>query len=286
MQGNAYRNEGRDQRLFGVFPKNHPNLVLELSLTYLPRDLWHLGHWIQFWQLRTWIHNNLCYLARVTLDSIHNSCDWHGWVWQILFPRQVGLCGSAMLSHNSIPDNSSSLPSAPYLKSSGMTTNHHQPFKNAIFEGQVVEIFWLPHDWVGATIVPPGQPSWWATRQSRLWQGGQSIQDQIEDPGDDDGAALTIVGAPRPNQLPLGHSHVCTQSPNHLALTLPPDSLWSHPHFQGDANIPCSFSWGTRKKRYFLQGHQHFQLFPGYFRGLSSKAFPWECNCASMSEWV
>ena len=223
MQGNAYRNEGRDQRLFGVFPKNHPNLVLELSLTYLPRDLWHLGHWIQFWQLRTWIHNNLCYLARVTLDSIHNSCDWHGWVWQILFPWRVGLCGSAMLSHNSIPDNSSSLPSAPYLKSSGMTTNHHQPFKNAIFEGQVVEIFWLPPDWVGATIVPPGQPSWWATRQSRLWQGGQSIQDQIEDPGDDDGAALTIVGAPRPNQLPLGHSHVCTQS--HTPTWLPHSHL-------------------------------------------------------------
>ena len=62
------------------------------------------------------------------------------------------------------------------------------------------------------TSGPPPQPSRWAIRQSRLWQGGQSIQDQIEDPGDDDGAALTIVGAPRPNQLPLGHSHVCTQS--------------------------------------------------------------------------
>ena len=25
-----------------------------------PRDLWHLRHWLQFWQLRTWIHHNLC----------------------------------------------------------------------------------------------------------------------------------------------------------------------------------------------------------------------------------
>ena len=28
-----------------------------------PRDLWHLRHWQQFWQLRTWIHDNLCYLT-------------------------------------------------------------------------------------------------------------------------------------------------------------------------------------------------------------------------------
>ena len=28
-----------------------------------PSDLWHLGHWLQFWQLRTWIHDNLCYLT-------------------------------------------------------------------------------------------------------------------------------------------------------------------------------------------------------------------------------
>ena len=25
-----------------------------------PRDLWHLRHWLQFRQLRTWIHDNLC----------------------------------------------------------------------------------------------------------------------------------------------------------------------------------------------------------------------------------
>ena len=28
-----------------------------------PSDLWHLRHWLQFWQLRTWIHDNLCYLT-------------------------------------------------------------------------------------------------------------------------------------------------------------------------------------------------------------------------------
>ena len=28
-----------------------------------PRDLWHLRHWLQFRQLRTWIHDNLCYLT-------------------------------------------------------------------------------------------------------------------------------------------------------------------------------------------------------------------------------
>ena len=25
-----------------------------------PAELWHLRHWLQFWQLRTWIHHNLC----------------------------------------------------------------------------------------------------------------------------------------------------------------------------------------------------------------------------------
>ena len=36
--------------------------------------LWHLRHWLQYWQLRTWIYDNLWHLI-VTLDSIHNSCD-------------------------------------------------------------------------------------------------------------------------------------------------------------------------------------------------------------------
>ena len=28
-----------------------------------PRDLWHLRHWLQFWQLRTWIHDIVCCLT-------------------------------------------------------------------------------------------------------------------------------------------------------------------------------------------------------------------------------
>ena len=28
-----------------------------------PNDLWHLTHWLQFWWLNYWIHNNLCYLT-------------------------------------------------------------------------------------------------------------------------------------------------------------------------------------------------------------------------------
>jgi len=28
-----------------------------------PRDFWDLRHWLQFWQLRTWFHDNLCYLT-------------------------------------------------------------------------------------------------------------------------------------------------------------------------------------------------------------------------------
>ena len=28
-----------------------------------PGDLWHLWHWLQFLQLRTWIHDNHCYLT-------------------------------------------------------------------------------------------------------------------------------------------------------------------------------------------------------------------------------
>ena len=28
-----------------------------------PRNFWDLRHWLQFWQLRTWFHDNLCYLT-------------------------------------------------------------------------------------------------------------------------------------------------------------------------------------------------------------------------------
>ena len=40
--------------------------------------LWHLRHWLQYRQLRTWIHDILCFVIWqliVTLDSIRNSGD-------------------------------------------------------------------------------------------------------------------------------------------------------------------------------------------------------------------
>ena len=36
-----------------------------------PRDLWHLIHWVQFWQLRTWIHDSLCYLTIKSTTGQH-----------------------------------------------------------------------------------------------------------------------------------------------------------------------------------------------------------------------
>ena len=37
-----------------------------------PRDLWLLRHWLQFWQLRTWIHDSLCYLT-INFDTGQHS---------------------------------------------------------------------------------------------------------------------------------------------------------------------------------------------------------------------
>ena len=39
-------------------------------------ETWHLRHWLQFWQLKTWIQTIiLTWQLIVTLDSIRNSCD-------------------------------------------------------------------------------------------------------------------------------------------------------------------------------------------------------------------
>ena len=39
-------------------------------------ETWHLRHWLQFWQLRTWIQTIiLTWQLIATLDSILNSCD-------------------------------------------------------------------------------------------------------------------------------------------------------------------------------------------------------------------
>ena len=36
---------------------------LSSFLTILTQDLWLLKHWSQFWRLRNWIYDNLCYLT-------------------------------------------------------------------------------------------------------------------------------------------------------------------------------------------------------------------------------
>ena len=49
--------------------------IVLTNLTILkdnPGDLWYLRHWLQFWQLRTWIHDNLCDL-RINCDSGQHS---------------------------------------------------------------------------------------------------------------------------------------------------------------------------------------------------------------------
>ena len=39
-----------------------------------PRDLWHLRHWLQFGQKRTWIYENLCDLAFLSVTGQHLRC--------------------------------------------------------------------------------------------------------------------------------------------------------------------------------------------------------------------
>ena len=55
-----------------------------------PGDLWHLRHWIQFWQLRTWIHDNICYLT-INCDTGQHSqflrC-FYIFIGMILAPRE------------------------------------------------------------------------------------------------------------------------------------------------------------------------------------------------------
>ena len=74
-------------------------------------DLWHLRHWLQFWQLRTWIHDNLCCLTiksdigqhsqflRCFFDKIH--LIWWGPGW--CCPMPIALV-STLLSNSFLSD--------------------------------------------------------------------------------------------------------------------------------------------------------------------------------------
>ena len=46
----------------GTKTKTMTNTLIAPSKS-IPSDLWHLRHWLHFWQLRTWILDNLCYLT-------------------------------------------------------------------------------------------------------------------------------------------------------------------------------------------------------------------------------
>ena len=37
-------------------------------------DLWHLRHWLQFWQLKAWTRDNLCYLSIKNDTGQHSQC--------------------------------------------------------------------------------------------------------------------------------------------------------------------------------------------------------------------
>ena len=60
-----------------------------------PADLWQLRHWLQFLQLRTWIHDNLCYL------TIKSDTGQHSQFLRCFFIYQVylsWLCESGGIS--------------------------------------------------------------------------------------------------------------------------------------------------------------------------------------------
>ena len=52
------------------------------------KDLWHLRHWLQFWQLRTWIHDNLCYLT-INCDTGQHSQFLRCFPFQGLFIQWI-----------------------------------------------------------------------------------------------------------------------------------------------------------------------------------------------------
>ena len=56
-----------------------------------PRELWLLRHWLQFWQLRTWIHDNLCHLTIKSDTAQHSQflrCFYTDQIFQTKFYPQ------------------------------------------------------------------------------------------------------------------------------------------------------------------------------------------------------
>ena len=47
------------------------------------RDLWHLRYWLKYWQLRTWINDNLCYLT-INCDTGQHSQFLRCFIWYFL----------------------------------------------------------------------------------------------------------------------------------------------------------------------------------------------------------
>ena len=59
-----------------------------------PGDLWHLRHWLQFWQLRTWIHDNLWYL------TINCDTGQHSQFLQCLISNLITTCMGLFINQN------------------------------------------------------------------------------------------------------------------------------------------------------------------------------------------
>ena len=66
-----------------------------------PGGLWHwLRHWLQFWQLRTWIHDNHCYMT-INCDTMNSICN--SWGVCVLCVIMKGLDLSEFWFWNYIP---------------------------------------------------------------------------------------------------------------------------------------------------------------------------------------
>ena len=66
-------------------------------------DLWHLRHWLQYWKLRTWIHDNLCYLT-INFDTGQHSqflqCfESNAEMLEIRIPRTYIVCITCLIKH-------------------------------------------------------------------------------------------------------------------------------------------------------------------------------------------